>query len=139
MLTKKDKIDYFKRECKNNHYYTEMILKCNERLEELAIYIRGVSSPSTKEVIYENAGDPYKNNKIYLMMEEEKIIKERDGYIKAINYVSGKLMEIHDPVDRQMISELYIHGMRHEAVAQKYHMTRDGMYKRVSKVLGGIL
>lgn len=41
MLTKKDKIEYFKRECKNMHYYKEKVALCNERLEELANELLG--------------------------------------------------------------------------------------------------
>lgn len=139
MLTKKDKIDYFKRECKNNHYYTEMVLKCNERLEELATCLQGVSSPNTRDVIYENAGDPYKTNKIYLLMEEEKIINEREGYIKAINYVSGKLMEIHDPVEMNMVRDLLVERKSLSKVAKIYHMDRTTVWRNVNRILGKIL
>lgn len=139
MLTKKDKIEYFKRECKNMHYYKEMVLKCNERLEELAISLQGVSSPHVKDIVYENVSDPYQNNKLYLMMDEERVIKERQDYIAKINYVNGKLLEIHSQQDQNMIKDLYIIGMRHENTAEKYGYTRDGMYKRIDKVLGLIL
>lgn len=139
MLTKKDKIEYFKRECKNMHYYKEKVTLCNERLEELATSLQGISSPQVQDVVYENASNPYKSNKLYLMMEKEKIMKERQSYITKINYVNGKLMEIHSTNDQNMIKDLYLYGIRHECTAKKYGYTRDGMYKRVDKVLGKIL
>lgn len=139
MLTEKDKIEYFKRECRNIHYYTEMILQCNEKLEELAICLKGVSSPSVKEVIYENAGDPYKSNKIYLLMEEEKLIKERVKYISAINHVNGKLMEIHNPIEMAMIKDLLLERKSLDKVAETYHMDRTTVWRNVNKILGAIL
>lgn len=139
MLTKKDRIEHFKRECRNVHYYTEMILQCNERLEELANCMQGVSSPSIKDVIYENASDPYKTNKIYLMLEEEKVIKRRDSYIGAINYVNGKLMQIKDVTDKQMIEQVYVLGKSHNKTARDFHMDRATMYRRINRALGEIL
>ena len=37
MLTLKDKIEQFKRDCRSNEYYTKAILDCNERIEELDV------------------------------------------------------------------------------------------------------
>lgn len=40
MVTIKDKVEQFKRDCKSNDYYTKMVLDCNERLEEIAVKLQ---------------------------------------------------------------------------------------------------
>lgn len=109
MLTEKDKIEQFKRDCKSNDYYTKTILECNEKIEELDVKLNGLGCPNgNDEPKCENAGDPYKSNKLALIMQQDQIIKERNECIKKINSVNTKLMKILDPVDRQIIIEVYI-------------------------------
>lgn len=136
MLTLKDKIEQFKRDCKSNDYYTKAILDCNERIEELDVQLNGLGCPNgATGPKCENAGDPYKSNKIGPIMLQDQIIEEREGYIKKLNYVNGMLMKITNPVDRQVIIELYIEKKNHQVVADKYHMNRQNMYKHINKVL----
>lgn len=139
MLSEKDKIEQFKRDCKSVHYYTEMFMQCNEKLEEIANQLEGLGSPRAKEIIYENAGDPYKTNILGLMVMEDQVKRERDEYVSKINYVNKKLMQITDPVDKAMIEEVYLRGKAHEKVAKRYHMDRMTMYRRINKAIKQIL
>lgn len=140
MLTEKDKIEQFKRECKSIDYYTKKILECNEKLEELDVMLNGVSSPNGKdEPKCENAVDPYKSNKLALIMQQDQIINERNECIRKINSVNAKMMKVLDPIDRQMIVELYIEKRNHQHVAENYHMNRQNMYKRINKVIEKII
>lgn len=139
MLTKKDKIEYFKRECKNMHYYKEMVKQCNEKLEELANEILGVSSPAAKDVILENAGDPYKSNKLYLIVEEEMTTKERDDYQAKIDYIYNKLREIKNPVGLAMVMDLLIERKKLKKVACEYHMDRCTVWRTINRILAEIL
>ena len=40
ILSTKDKVEQFKRDCKSNDYYTKAILICNERIEELDVQLQ---------------------------------------------------------------------------------------------------
>lgn len=140
MLTIKDKIEQFKRDCKSNDYYTKMIIDCNERLEEIANELSGIKAVSPKGVIYENCGDPYKENKLHWLYLEEQIIRERDEYIKRINDVSSKLMKITNPVDRNMITDLYIDKKYYKSIVDKYHYNDySALKKHTDKVIGKIV
>ena len=140
MLTDKDKIEQFKRDCKSNDYYTKTILECNEKIEELDVKLNGLGCPNGNDgPKCENASDPYKSNKLALIMEQDQIIKERNECINKINSVNTKLMKILDPVDRQIIVEVYIDKKNHQHVADKYHMNRQNMYKRINKIIEKIL
>ena len=140
MLTDKDKIEQFKRDCKSNDYYTKTILECNEKIEELDVKLNGLGCPNGNDgPKCENANDPYKSNQLALIMEQDQIIKERNECINKINSVNTKLMKILDPVDRQIIVEVYIDKKNHQHVADKYHMNRQNMYKRINKVIEKIV
>ena len=140
ILSIKDKIEQFKRDCKSNDYYTKAILICNERIEELDVQLTGLGCPNGNDgVKCENASDPYKPNKLAPMMEQQQVINERNEYIRRINSVSAKLMKISDPVDRQMVIELYIEKRNHQHVADKFHMNRQNMYKHINKVIEKIV
>ncbi len=140
MLTIKDKVEQFKRDCKSNDYYTKMIINCNERLEEISNKLIGVKAVSPKGIIYENCGDPYRENKLYYLYLEEQIIKERDEYINRINNVTTKLMKIINPVDRQMIIDLFVDKKYCNAMVERYHYNdKSSMYRHANKVIEKIV
>lgn len=138
MITVKDKIEQFKRDCKSNDYYTKAVLDCNERIEELDVQLTGLGSPhGSSDPKCENASNPYAMNKLKPLMEQDAIIKERDDYIKRINQVNTILMKITDPVDRQLITDLYVLKKNHENTADKFHYaSRSAMHYHVNDVLG---
>lgn len=137
MLTLKDKIEQFKRDCRSNEYYTKAILDCNERIEELDVQLNGLGCPNgATGPKCENAVDPYKPNKLGPLMLQDQIRKERDEYIKRINDVNKYLMRIIDPIHRQMIIELYIQKKPCKQVAEKYNYNdHSAMYKKINAVL----
>lgn len=140
MLTIKDKIEQFKRDCKSNDYYTKAIMECNEKIEELDVILNGLGCPNgNTEPKCENARNPYASDKLEPLMKQEQIINERNEYIRRINSVNTKLMKITDPIDRQIIQELYIQKKNHQNVADKFHMNRQSMYKHVNKVIEKIV
>lgn len=140
MITLKDKIDQFKRDCRSNDYYTKMIIDCNDRLEEIAEKLRGVSAVTCSGVKYENVGDPYKERKLHWLYLEEEVMKERNEYINRINDINEKLSNISDPIERQMIIDLYINKLYYKEVARKYHYSdHASMYKHVNKIIAKII
>jgi hypothetical protein len=141
MLTIKDKIEQFKRDCKSNDYYTKAIMECNEKIEELDVILNGLCCPNGNTgPKCENARNPYASDKLEPLMKQEQIINERNEYIRRINSVNTKLMKITDPVDRQMIIDLYVERKNHESMSNKYHYaSRMAMYKHVNKVIEKIV
>lgn len=136
MLTEKDKIEQFKRELKSYEYYHKKVQECNEKLEELAVKIQGVSSPCIKDVIYENAGDPYSSaNKLQLIMEEEELVKEMEMYIDRILYVDEKLMLIPNSLEKNAAVRIYVKKEMHQKVADDLNMDRKTLYRRINAAL----
>lgn len=140
MITDKDERKHFIKECKDTDYYRKKIVECDEKLEVLNAQLEGVSSPTVKEVIYENARNPYQERKNILLTEEEKIVAEKNSWESRVNYVEEKLKLITNERDLNLITDLYIKEMNHEVVAYKYHYaSRSALYKHVNKVLDKIL
>lgn len=141
-LTEKDKIEHFKRECKSMRYYRGMFRETEDKLEEIAVRLAGVSSPAIKEVILENAGSgSNRESKILaLIVEEEKLCKEREYWKEQIRYVENMLDKIEETTDRQLIIDMFVdRKMKHREVAKKYYLNRQNMYKKVDKIISNIL
>lgn len=139
-LTIKDKIEQFKRDCKSNEYYTKSIIECNEKIEEYDVILTGLGSHNSGDPKCENARNPYASNKLAPLMKQDAIIKERDEYIEKINKVNSTLMKIVNPVDRQMIIDLYVNRKYYKDVMNEYHYAdHSAMYKHINNVLAKIV
>lgn len=139
MLTEKDKIEQFKRELKSYEYYQKKVQECNEELEVIAHKLEGVSSPCAKDIIYENAGDPYSDvNKLQLIMEEEELVKERKLYIDRILYVDEKMMLIPNSLEKKAAERIYIKKEMHQKVAEDLNMDRKTLYRRINSAFAKI-
>lgn len=138
MLTEKDKIEQFKRDLRSYTYHQKKAMEIDEKLEELSVKMQGISSPSTKEIILENAGNPYGERKLELLMEEGEFVKERNHHLSEIMKVDYILSRIKES-DRNMLIDVYVKHLRHENVAEQYGYTRVAMYKRIDKILSNLL
>lgn len=135
MITEKDRIEQFKRDLRSYNYYLGMIEECNLQLTGIAVKLQGVSSPSMKDVVLENAGNPYSDNRIGLMMEEGKIIDERNKWLSEIKRIDEMIAKIDDEY-RQMIIELFVDKKNHEKIANKNFLSRQYMNKLIdNKIL----
>ena len=140
MITSRDKREYFESECLSYNYFKKKITECDERLEVLNVEINGVSSPGIKEVVCENARNPYRERKNILLTEEDEIQKEKNYWKKRVEFVDTKLDKIEDKRIRNIVTDMYINKMNHEAVAKKYHYSsRTSMYKKINRILDKIL
>ena len=138
MLTEKDKIEQFKRDLRSYTYHQKKAMEIDEKLEELEVKLLGVSSPSAKEIVLENSGNPYGDNKVQLMMEEEELEKEINHHLNEIIKVDTILSKAKES-DRNMLIDVYVKHLRHVNVADKYGYTRIAMYKRIDKILRKLL
>lgn len=136
MLTTKDKIEQFKRDCKSNDYCTKKIIEIQEDLEELAHKLQGVKSTTTNGVVYENCGDPYKEKKNEYLYLEQQLIAERDSLVLRINNVNRVMSAVANPVDREMIRERLIENRYYKYVVDKYHFNDcSSLDKHINSVL----
>lgn len=132
MITEKDKIEQFKRDLRSYNYYLGMIEECNIQLTAIAVKLQGVSSPSIKDVVLENAGNPYSDNRIGLMMEEGKIIDERNKWLSEVKRLDEMIAKI-DLKYKKLILDLYVEKKNHDKVAIENYIGRANMYKVVDK------
>jgi len=136
MLEASERVNQFIRDLRSCDYYCRMIMDYNLKLEEVSYRLQGVSSPHAKDVIYENASDPYSNaDKLELMEEETKLTKERQTYIDRIEECNV-IEAIEDEAMRYLIIDLYVIKMRYADLEKKYNYGRSGIFKRAHKVLG---
>lgn len=128
---KLNKAKYIQGEIKSYNYLIKCIEDCNLNLERISTEIQGVSSPAFKDVILENKSNPYHDRKLELMEEETKYINERNDYIKRVKYVDKYLLKLNSN-DYNMIFDLWIKRNRVDDVADKYHYSIKGMYKKIT-------
>lgn len=96
VLTEKDKIEQFKRDLRSYTYHQKKAMEIDEKLEGLAVKLLGVSSPSAKEIVLENSGNPYCERKLELLMEEGELVNERSKHLAEIQRIDDALKLIDD-------------------------------------------
>lgn len=139
MIKTKYKVDYLKNEMKNYLFLKAMQRYYKDRLDLISHKLEGVRSISPKGVVYENCGNPYKEMKNEYLTEECKIIELKKPWDDRIDYVDRTLNKINDDKYKEMIKDLYIYGKNKSEVAQKYHLNRQWMYKKIYKILSRIV
>ncbi len=141
MITKKDKIEQFKRDCKSVSFYQKKINWCNEKIEELDHMIEGVSCPNgNDQPKCENARNPYKDRRIELFVEQDKYIKEREEYISFINDINAKLMKITDEKDKELIEGVFIKNIHYSHYLKEYsYNDRSALRKHINSIIGKIV
>ncbi len=139
MITVKDKVEQFKRDCKSYKVLIKNLVECDERLIEIANKLQGVSSVSPKGVIYENCGDPYKERKNEWLVLEDEVLKDKNAYEVIIKKVDKVLMMIDNPVDRNLIKDRLIDKMYYKKIVDKYsYYDISAIDKHIDSVLIGI-
>lgn len=139
MVTVKDKVEQFKRDCKSYKHFVKMMIDCDERLYVIAHKLKGVSSVSPKGVVYENCGDPYKENKNLYLTQEEEVIQERKMYELSNNNVDKVLLMIDDALDRNLIKDRLIDKLYYKKIVDKYsYYDISAIDKHIDSVLIGI-
>ncbi len=141
MITKKDKIEQFKRDCKSVSFYQKKINWCNEKIEELDHMIEGVSCPNgNDQPKCENARNPYKDRRIELILEQDKYIDEREKYIDYILAVRVNLMKITDEKDRELIEGVFFENTHYSHYLKKYsYNDRSALRKHINSIIGKIV
>lgn len=124
MLTTKDKIEQFKRDLRSYTYHRKRIDEINELLFELGIKIVGVSSPTIKDVVIENAKNPYSDRKLQYLMEEEELVKERNRHALEIQRLNNALNFL-DKEMREILINVYVKKKSYDSVSAEKYISRD--------------
>ena len=132
MLTEKDKIEQFKRDLRSYTYHQKKAMEIDEKLEELSVKMQGISSPSTKEIILENAGNPYGERKLELLMEEGELVKERNKHLAEIQRMDEAL-KLMKKEERDILVQVYIEKIRYDNVAQNSNRSRTALFRDINK------
>lgn len=138
MITTKERVEQFKRDCKSNEYYTKYLMECNQQIEVLDVKLTGLSSPNGNQgPKCENSVRP---SPLELLTKQDYWIKERDETIKKINYISSTIAKITDPIDRQMVTDLLVEQKYYKHLIDKYgYSDISAIYKHVNKILSKVL
>lgn len=141
MLTLKDRIEQFKRECRSESYYQRVVQELEQKIEEIDTILTGVSSPGfdlgSKA---KNGKNKYGTRELELMLKLEGLIQERDNYVYLKRKVSNTLRKIKNEDDRKMIEDLYVKNLKQEHVALKYNFaSRSAMFYHINNILSEIL
>ena len=116
-ITLKDEIEQFKRDLRSYTYHQKKVLEIEDKLEDLAVKMQGISSPAFKEVLCENS-DPYKDRRVELMCEEGELVKERNFHLLEIKRLDDTLRLI-DEEKRKILIDIYIKRKKIDYVAAK--------------------
>lgn len=116
-ITLKDEIEQFKRDLRSYTYHQKKVLEIEDKLEDLAVKMQGISSPAFKEVVCENS-DPYKDRRVELMCEEGELVKERNFHLLEIKRLDDTLRLI-DEEKRKILIDIYIKRKKIDYVAAK--------------------
>ena len=73
-------------------------------------------------------------------MKQGEAIRERNDYIRRINDVNRKISMIENPVDRQLIVDLFIEKKYYKRVMDDYHYNdHSAMLKFANRVIAKII
>ena len=126
MLTEKDKIEQFKRDLRSYTYHQKKAMEIDEKLEELSIKMQGVSSPAFKDTVLENAGNPYGEKKLELLMEEGELVKERNKHLSEIQRIDEALRLI-DVEGRNILIYVFVNH-------NSYYESAETFSRSISKL-----
>lgn len=139
MVTKKECIEQFKRECKSYNFYLKKIIECDEHIEMLDVRLQGVSSPNgnTNE---KTSGSGTHPSPICLIVEQDEWKKERSIAMYHVEKVDVVLNQIKSAVDRAMVRDMYINNRYYPTLADKYgYNSKQSLLKHVNSVLKKIM
>lgn len=138
MITTKDKIEQFKRDMRSYDYYLKKVVVLNQELEAIGVKLIGVSSPKAKDVICENSRNPYANNKLELMYQEERIINERNHTLRLIESIDEKLNRL-ETKNRELLIDLYIRRKTYERKSGEVYMSERNLKYHVNAIIKKII
>lgn len=128
--------NYLECELKNFHENCLRLMYAQEYLEIISGRLNGdIQGVSAKAVIYENAKDPYRDNKVELMYEEAEAMKERDYYLFAVHRVA-KLLQKLSAEEVEILILRYERNLSISTVAQALnYKSVSWTYEKINQIL----
>lgn len=128
--------NYLECELKNFHENCLRLMYAQEYLEIISGRLNGdIQGVSVKTVIYENAKDPYRDNKVELMYEEAEAMKERDYYLFAVHRVA-KLLQKLSAEEVEILILRYERNLSISTVAQALnYKSVSWTYEKINQIL----
>lgn len=114
------------------HLSTRLKVQLEEEIEELRGKIVSVSSPPVKDVVLENAADPYMDKKLRLIDERDRKQKELESTILRITWVDEVLDRMKDGQKRSLIISVLILGADAEKAAYSSGYSRSSFYRMMN-------
>lgn len=139
MITLKDEVEQFKRDLKSYSYHQKKIKEIDDELLELRTRLEGVSSPAPKDVVLENARNPYASNKLDLIMQEEILLKERSKHQDEVMRVDALMKRIIFQEDTDILIELYVRRFSLDVVARNHYTSRSSLNRRANRIIRKML
>lgn len=128
----KEQLVYFKSEARSYTYLQRLKVQLEEEIEELRGEIVSVSSPPVKDVVLENAADPYMDKKLRLIDERDRKQKELESTILRIAWVDEVLDGMKDDQKRSLIISVLILGADAEKAAYSSGYSRSSFYRMMN-------
>ncbi len=132
MPTIKEECEYFKQEAKNYIYLQKLKPILENELQNL-IDSKNLKSPTMKQVIYENARNPYHDKKPSLMTDTDKKIHELVSVESRIWYIDDILDGIENARYRDIIFNVLVLRSNTEKTAFNANMHLSTMYRMMDR------
>ena len=130
----KEKCVYFKREARNYIYMQKMIPILEEEIEELRSEMTGISSPDFKEVLIENAGDPYKDKKLAMIVEISRKEEEKKSFEIRVKWIDA-IFDGMEEKKRNIAFSILVLGANAENVAFNEGYSKQNIYKLIDSAI----
>lgn len=130
----KEKCVYFKREARNYIYMQKMIPILEEEIEALRSEMTGITSPSFKEVLIENAGDPYKDKKLAMIVEISRKEEEKKSFEIRVKWIDA-VFDGMEEKKRNIAFSILVLGANAENVAFNEGYSKQNIYKIIDSAI----
>lgn len=130
----KEKCVYFKREARNYIYMQKMIPILEEEIEALRSEMTGISSPVFKEVLIENAGDPYKDKKLAMIVEISRKEEEKKSFEIRVKWIDA-VFDGMEEKKRNIAFSILVLGANAENVAFNEGYSKQNIYKIIDSAI----
>lgn len=138
MINVKEEIAQVKRDLRSYSYHENKIHEIENELEALLVKINGVSSVAAKDVVLENAGNPYSDYRIQLMMEKDQLINERNKHLAEIERLDAMLKKIPEK-EREILVDIYVRSCNISNVALNLSRSKSKLKRDIDKSIKKML
>ena len=135
MISVKEKVNYIKSELRNYNFHIKEVIELDEQIEMYNVRLQGVSSPNgnTNE---KTSGTGTHPSQIEIMCKRDEFIKKREIAMYHVQLVDNTLAKIDNPIDTQMIRDMFIDKKHYLMLIEKYnYSSQQAFSKHIDSVL----